>query len=377
MFRVLLLSEGPWGSTVAQHITDHAPPEWTVQQTSWEQPGRGSAPDLLVPLIEEPGGLESLPELVEALRPGALLAPVEDPAWFPLTVRKQIVSALETHAIPCCFPSPFCELAGHQCPAIAAFAHRFGRPVLKIDARADHIREVSVLVDNPCGFASCNAPLLCGVPVERAEAWAWGHQAHCPGVTAFGREPPPYFALAVRLGLESFDDLVETYRPALLDYAQARVEDWDTAEDLVQETLMRAYWAYYQFTRETNFQGWLRRILENVARAQNRQQQQAPEILSWEELSLTEKSGFVRDPRGGDDPEWAFFANLLSPKWEKAFQSLTPSLRKVLYLAAVEDLSPPEIAARLGISRKAVDTRLSRAREQIRNALEGQVERKD
>ena len=377
MLHVLLLSEGPWGSTVAHHVTDHAPPEWAVQQGSWEHPGRGSAPDLLVPLIEGPGRLETLPELVEVLRPGSLLAPVEDPAWFPRTVRKQIVSALEAHSIPSCFPSPFCELAGHQCPAIAAFAHHFGRPILKIETRADHIREASVLVDNPCGFASRNAPLLCGVPTERAEPWVWGHQVHCPGVTAFGREPPPHFAMAVRLGLEPFDALVEAHRPTLLDYALAQVGDWDKAEDIVQETLLRAYRAYYQFTRETNFRGWLRRILENVVRAQNRQQQQAPEILSWEELLLTEKSSFVQASRNGDDPEWAFLANILSPKWEKSFQALTLPLREVLYLATAEDRSPPEIAAQLGISRKAVDTRLSRAREQIRNALEGKAERKD
>jgi len=370
MFRLLLFSEGAWGQKVAHHIMGHAPSDWDVVHRGRGQPRRGPTPDLLVVLAEGPPEVPRLLELSAAIRPAALLVPVENPAWISRPERKRLTTALTALSIPCTFPSPFCALSGHPCPAIATFAHCFGRPVLQIRTSARALLEVAVLIDNPCGLASRYAPSLCGVPVERAEDGAWNRQAYCPGVTAFARNPPPYFPLAVRLALAPFDDLVEAHRSWLLEYAHARVSDGDTAEDLVQETLLRAYQSYHQLKQSVHLRAWLRSILENVIRTQHRQQNQAPEVLPWENLPLAEEVLLTQQLPFRDHPEEAFLADILPWQLEEAFQALPPHLRDVLYLAAVEELPHREIAGRLGCTLEAVDKRLSRARSQMRAALE-------
>jgi RNA polymerase sigma-70 factor (ECF subfamily) len=322
----------------------------------------------LVALCEGGGLGEALPEIVEAIQPAAVLAPVEEPAWFPPEVQERLATFLRARHIPCGFPSPFCALVSGRGESITAFARYFGRPHLEIVTDRGRILAITVLPDTPCGFVGRAAQELVGVPVKQAEDRARACQARCPRAAA-GGAPCPSFAPAVGLALGSFDAVVAAYGEALLKQARAWTKDPQEAEDLVQETLCRAFDAWLQFTPGTEPGAWLWRILENLIHYKHRQQEKAPVVLSWEDLSPDEEQILAEEVPLGDRPEPACLAEVLSSEWEATLNSLRPKLREALWLSVVEGLSHREIAAHLGIRVEAVDQRVSRAKAQLRAAL--------
>jgi RNA polymerase sigma-70 factor (ECF subfamily) len=318
----------------------------------------------------EGGGLgESLPEIVEAIHPAAVLVPVEDPAWFPPEAQKRLATFLQARHTPYGFPSPFCALVGGRCELMAAFAGRFGRPRLVIVTDRGRIRGVTVLTDTPCGFAGRAVQELGGVPVKQAEARARACQARCPRAVR-GGAPSPSFAPAVSLALGSLEAVVATYREALLKQALAWTRNPADAEDLVQATLLRAFLSWSQFIPGTDPGAWLRRILENLIHYEHRRQEKSPVILSWEDRLPEEEEALAQEVSLRDQPEPAFLAEILDPEWETILNSLRPKLREVFWLHAVEGLSHQEIAARLGIQVGAVKMRLSRSKSELQAALE-------
>jgi hypothetical protein len=184
MFKVLILSEGPWGALVGRHLTHRAPAGWKVSLFSLRQgragdfqtgpagsdpgnpPDSEAPPDLLVALPEGRGLLEAVSESIQTIRPGAVLMPAEAPDWFPSDAQKRLGASLRTCHIPYAFPAPFCALAGGSCKPIAEFARWFGRPRLEIESQGGRIRHISVVTDTPCGFACQASRELRGVAVS-------------------------------------------------------------------------------------------------------------------------------------------------------------------------------------------------------------------
>jgi RNA polymerase sigma-70 factor (ECF subfamily) len=119
------------------------------------------------------------------------------------------------------------------------------------------------------------------------------------------------------------------------------------AEDLVQETSVKAYAAFQQFTPGTNLRAWLNRILTttfiNVYRKRRREPQQA---------------------LGGDLQEWQMSADLL-----RALRELPGEFRTAVYLADIEGYPYREIAEMMGTPVGTVMSRLHRGRKKIREQL--------
>ena len=152
---------------------------------------------------------------------------------------------------------------------------------------------------------------------------------------------------------------IEAEIPRLRRYARHLVGDVDRADDLVQECLTRALDKRDSWTPGTNLRAWLFVILKNCHINELRRAQRSP--ISGE--------ASLREPdltRAGSQE-----ARVALLEVRDAFLGLSEEHREVLLLVAVEELPYEEAAAILGVPLGTVRSRLSRARQALRAALEG------
>jgi len=144
--------------------------------------------------------------------------------------------------------------------------------------------------------------------------------------------------------------------PRLRRYARALVGDRATADDLVQDTLERAWSKLHLYRHGTDLRAWLFTVMHNVH--VNRVRAARP-----------------TDPLDDEMPELAQRAtqgdSLLVRDLERGIAALPLAQREVLLLVALEDLSYEETARALGIPIGTVMSRLARAREKLRLLLHG------
>ena len=147
----------------------------------------------------------------------------------------------------------------------------------------------------------------------------------------------------------------------LYNFAHWLAGNRDEAEDLVQETYVKALKGFGSFTPGTNFRAWMYRILRNTFLT-SRTGLKATVSLDDEENPVTE-------PAADDDPESLLFARADQEEIRRALEQLPVAHREIILLCDVEEMSYKEIAELAGIPIGTVMSRLSRARRSMRSLL--------
>jgi RNA polymerase sigma-70 factor, ECF subfamily len=157
---------------------------------------------------------------------------------------------------------------------------------------------------------------------------------------------------------DEFESIAMPHSRSLLRVARRLTFDPAIAEDVVQETLLRAWRSFDQFEAGTNARAWLFRILFNVFYAQGRKSRSAPLLVP---LQLP-----GREPPTHNATD---FSLLDSAVLGAALDDLSEEHRTVMLLAVVEGFTCRELAEILSLPIGTVMSRLSRARQSLRERL--------
>jgi RNA polymerase sigma-70 factor (ECF subfamily) len=140
------------------------------------------------------------------------------------------------------------------------------------------------------------------------------------------------------------------------------------AEDLVQETFLRAFRFRHQFQPGTNFKAWLFKIQTNLFRSRYRKQWNAPQSLdNTEEFYLYSHLG--PDQPGVEDPAAAVLDRIGVEEVRRAIEDLPPQYRAAVLLTDVEGFSYKETADILEVPVGTVMSRLHRGRQRLQTML--------
>jgi RNA polymerase sigma-70 factor (ECF subfamily) len=168
---------------------------------------------------------------------------------------------------------------------------------------------------------------------------------------------------------EEFSRLVNTYSSKIYRLAIKMLNQQQDAEDVLQETFLKAYRGLKSFDGRSKLSTWLFRIATNEALMVLRRKH--PDFLSIDEPVETEEG--EQEPVQIVDwcclPENELLSVESRERLDAAVQKLPESLRVVFVLRDINDLSTHETADVLGLSDIAVKTRLSRARLRLREVL--------
>lgn len=160
---------------------------------------------------------------------------------------------------------------------------------------------------------------------------------------------------------EEFEQAAMIHTESLLRAALRLSDSRMSAEDLVQESLLRAWRAFEQYEAGTDCKAWLFRILFNCAKERRRRWLSRPKLVSFEDCAGRDAE-MMRGEETADD-----HAEVIA-----AFDTLAEDHRVVLLLAIVEGFTAKEIAGLINVPMGTVMSRLSRARERLRQALTGE-----
>jgi len=158
--------------------------------------------------------------------------------------------------------------------------------------------------------------------------------------------------------------------------AKQITQNEEDAEDVLQETFLKAYSHLDDFQGNSRFYTWLVRIAVNEALMKLRKRR-SDKTVPLDEPIDTGEDEMVREIAVWDeDPEQKYSREELADILEQAIQSLKPAYRTVFVLRDIEELSIEETAQALSLSISAVKSRLLRARLQLREKLTRQFKRK-
>lgn len=144
------------------------------------------------------------------------------------------------------------------------------------------------------------------------------------------------------------------------------------AEDLVQETYLKAFRYFYQFKSGTNFRAWLFRILINSFINQYRSKQRQPARIDFETAIARFPSSDPRQARGKNAAvSCENYAEHFDDTISRALDNLPVEYRLPVLLCDVEQLQYKEIAQVLGCPIGTVMSRLSRGRKKLAGLLKG------
>lgn len=214
--RILAIYHGEYGRRHIDNITKNGPAHWQI--STWQGPAllppvidypedylpsELPACDLILSFSEVRGVAELLPEIAQMTGAKAVLAPVDNEAWLPRGLARQLRGWLERMDVVCATPKPLCSLTefdygvtrrerqSYTSPLITEFAHYFGQPSIKltIDEDSQVVTAVEMRRDAVCGCVRFVAQGLLGISVHEAQEKAGLLHHHFPCLASMGKDP--------------------------------------------------------------------------------------------------------------------------------------------------------------------------------------------
>jgi len=168
----------------------------------------------------------------------------------------------------------------------------------------------------------------------------------------------------------NFERAAMPFVDSLYNTAYRMTRNPEDAEDLVQETYLKAYKYYDKFEEGTNLKAWLFKILKNTFINSYRKKQQAPPQSDFAEIEDAFENQVSEGAAGQiKNPEDELLEHVLDEDVQRALDSLPPDYRMVVLLADLEGFSYKEIAEILEIPVGTVMSRLYRARKLLESAM--------
>jgi len=149
--------------------------------------------------------------------------------------------------------------------------------------------------------------------------------------------------------------------PRLYNFAHWLTQDRALAEDLVQETYMKALRGFSSFQQGTNFRAWMYKILRNTFLTSQTGLKAS--------VSLDDDDEKIAEPAAAQTPESLLLARVEQETIQSALQELPVRFREIILLCDVEEMKYREIATILEIPIGTVMSRIARARAALRQAL--------
>lgn len=166
--------------------------------------------------------------------------------------------------------------------------------------------------------------------------------------------------------IEAYGQIVNRYKARLYNFVFRFVGDRETAEDIVQETFLRAFRKRREYRAIANFSTWLFTIAGNLAKSELRRRKR------WRLFSLHKDD---EDEGGFDLPDETFRpdtvteSSIADVQIHRAIQSLPANYRQVVLLRDVQGMSYQEIAEISGCPVGTVKSRVNRARLKLQQKL--------
>ena len=167
----------------------------------------------------------------------------------------------------------------------------------------------------------------------------------------------------------AFTELAERYQRNIFRLAQNITQNREDAEDVLQETFLKAYQHLPEFEGHSKFYTWIVRIAVNEALMKLRKRKWDKTVWLDEPVSVGEETVAREIAVWEDNPEQRYSQEELREILDKAVNGLAPPYRTVFALRDMEGLSTEETAEALELSIPAVKSRLLRARLQLRDKL--------
>jgi hypothetical protein len=241
--RILAIISGEYGRRHVENIQAHGPPDWEV--FTWQAPAvlppvidypedylPAELPpaDLLLSFAELRGVAELLPDMARLCGAKGVLAAIDNEAWLPRGLARQLRGWLEAMGVACATPKPLCSLTEqdygvtrrqritYENAQISEFAHYFGQPELKItvDPETRTILSAEVQRDAVCGCARFVAERLVGLSADEAGEQAGLLHHHFPCLASMGKDP------------DFGDTLMHVSGNVLKDNVEAQVKPYKT-----------------------------------------------------------------------------------------------------------------------------------------------------
>jgi hypothetical protein len=214
--RILAIISSEYGRRHVENIMAHGPSGWEIH--TWQAPAvlpqvidypedylpaELPAAELILSFAELRGVAELLPDIAQMSGAKGVIAAVDNEAWLPRGLARQLRGWLENMGVACATPKPLCSLTEqdfgvtrrqrnvYQNPEIAEFARYFGQPELKItvDPESGTILAAEVQRDAVCGCARFVAERLVGLSADEAGEQAGLLHHHFPCLASMGVDP--------------------------------------------------------------------------------------------------------------------------------------------------------------------------------------------